>query len=98
MNTILTINNLPSIEHYWSTDKYIGNQGLRNVMTKSKFKEILCNMHFSDNDTADSNDKGNKVRPLIDHFKEAFQNAMENSPNQSIDHLMIKVKGRLSMK
>ena len=44
MNSIMSINKLPSIEHYWSTEKYNGNQGLRNVMTKSRFKEILCNI------------------------------------------------------
>ena len=51
----MSINKLPLIEHYWSTDICIGNQGLRDVMTKSRFKEILRNIHFSDNDTADSN-------------------------------------------
>ena len=52
-------------------------------MTKSNFKEILLKIHFSDTDTADSNDEGNKVRPLID---------------QSIDDHMVKFKGRSSMK
>ena len=98
MNSIMSINKLPSIEHYRSSGKHIGNQGLRDVMTKSRFKKILLKIHFSDNDTADSNDEGNKVRPLIDHFNEAFQNAMANSPNQSIDDHMIKFKGKLSMK
>ena len=98
INSIMSINKLPSIEHYWSTKKYIGNQGLRDVMTKSRFKEILHLIHFSDNNTADSNNKGNKVRPLIDHFNEAFQSAMANSPNQSIDEHMIKFKGRSTMK
>ena len=53
---------------------------LRDVMTKSRFKE-MCIIHFSDNDLADSNNKGNKVGPLLDHFNEALQNAMVNSPN-----------------
>ena len=65
MNSIMSINKLPSIEHYWSTENYIGNQEIRDVMTKSRFKEILCNIHFSDNGMADSNDKHNIVRPLI---------------------------------
>ena len=60
MNSIMSINKLSSIEHCWSSKKYIGNQGLRDVMTKSRFKEILRKIHFSDNNTADSNDKGNK--------------------------------------
>ena len=94
----MSINKLPSVEHCWSTDNTIGNQGLRDVMTKSRFKELLHNIYFSDNDTADSNDKGNKFRRLVDHFNEAFQNAVANSPNQSIDEHMIKFKGRSSMK
>ena len=79
----MSINKLPPVEQYWSTDKHIGNQGLRDFITKSRFKEILHNIDFSDNDTADSNDKDNKVRSLIDHFNETFQNALANSPNQS---------------
>ena len=59
-------------KYYWSSDKYIANQELRDAMIKSRFKEILHNIHFSDNETADSNNKGNKVRSLIDHFNEAF--------------------------
>ena len=67
-------------------------------MAKSRFKKLLHNIYFSDNDTADSNDKGNKVRLLIDNFNETFQNAMANSPNQSVDELMIKFKGGSSMR
>ena len=48
MNSIMSMNNLPSIEHYCSTDNYMAKQGLRDDMTKSRFKEILCNIHFSD--------------------------------------------------
>ena len=36
-------------------------------------------------DTTDSNNKGNKVKFMIDHFNEVIQNAMANSPNQNID-------------
>ena len=72
MNSIMSIKKLLLIEHYWSTDKYVGNQGLRDVMIKSRFKEIFCNIRFSDNDTADSSDQVNKVRLMVDHFNEAF--------------------------
>ena len=88
MNSVMSTNKLPSIEYCWSIDKYIGKQGLRDVTTKSRFNEKLSNIHFSDNETADSNDKGNKVRPLIDHFNEVFQSALANYSNQSIDEHM----------
>ena len=98
MNSIMSINKLPTMEHYWSTDRFIGNQALRDVMTKSRLKKILQNIHFLNNDTAGKVDKGNKVRPLINHFNKAFQSAMSNSSIQSIDEHMIKFKGRSSMK
>ena len=85
INNIMSINKLFSIELFWCADNYIGNQGIRDVITKSRFKEILHNIHFSDNDTHDSNNKGNKAVPLIDNFNEAFQNPLATSSNQSID-------------
>ena len=39
----------------------------------------------------------NNVRPLIDHFNDALQNVIKNSPNQSIDERRIKFKKNLSM-
>ena len=29
------------IHHYWESDGYVGNEGIRNVMTRERFKEIL---------------------------------------------------------
>lgn len=95
MNNTMNVNKLPTIEHYWCNENYIGN---RSVMTKSRFKEILHNTHFSDNDTPDSNNKGNKVRPLTDHFNEAFQTAMGHYPSQNTDEHMTKFKRTSSIK
>ena len=49
INSTMKISKLPLIEHYWSTGNYIGNQGLTDSVTKLRFKEILCNIHVSDN-------------------------------------------------
>ena len=45
-----------------------------------------------------TNDRANKVRPLIDHLNEVFSKAMCNSSQQSIDGHMIKFKGKPGMK
>ena len=37
INFIMCINNLPSLEDYWSTDKCIGNEKIQNVMTRTSF-------------------------------------------------------------
>ena len=37
---IMGLNNLPRIAMYWSTDPFIGNTGIQNVMTKNRFEEL----------------------------------------------------------
>lgn len=98
INYIMSINKLPTIKSYWECGQYIGNEGVRNVMSRSRFEDILRNLHFSDNTKADKSDKANKVRPLINLFNESFSSAVSNGDNQSIDEHMVKFKGRSSMK
>ena len=67
-------------------------------MIRERFKEVLRNLHFSDNAIANNEDRGNKVRFLTDHFNKAFSPALSDSEKQSIDEHMVKFKGRSSMK
>ena len=50
INFIMGINKLPSLEDYWSTYKYIGNEKIQNVITRTTFQPILQNLPFSSND------------------------------------------------
>ena len=61
-------------------------------MTRNRFVNILQNLHFNDNETADYSDKANKMRNVINHLNEAFQNAMSDAKRQSIDEHMTKFK------
>ena len=67
-------------------------------MTRSKFEDILQNLHFSDNTKDEKSDKGCKIRSLINHFNQSFSNSVSNDDYQSIDEYMVKFKGRSSMK
>ena len=40
INFVMSINKLPTIHHYWETDTYIGNTGIRDIMTRGRFKDI----------------------------------------------------------
>ena len=42
-------------------------------MARSRFEDILRNLHFSDNTIDDKSDKGYKVRSLIDHYNQNFK-------------------------
>ena len=66
-------------------------------MTRSRFERTLRNLHFSGN-TDVKNDKGHKVKSLINHFSQSFSNSVSNDDSQSHDEHMMKFKGRSSMK
>ena len=65
-------------------------------MTRNHFVNILQNLHFNENGTADKSDKTYKMRNVMNHLNEAFQNAMSDEKRQSIDEHMTKFKGRMS--
>ena len=68
------------------------------MMTRSRFQAILQNLHFSNNETSDKDDRAAKVRTQLNHFNKCFQSARENTPSQSIDEHMCKFKGKSRMK
>ena len=71
-------------------------------MTRERFKEILGNLYFSNNEDAvprdhAAHDRAFKVRWLIDYLNERFLSSMEPEVEQSMDEHMIKYKGRSIM-
>ena len=60
MNYVMGVNKLPTIHHFWESDDYVGNEGIRNVMTRQHFKEILQNIHFASN----SNQTRNQIKDV----------------------------------
>ena len=96
INYIVSINQLPTVQSYWECGQFMGNEGIRNTMTKQRFKEILRNLYFSVN--VKSDEKVFMIRPVIDHFNNSFSNAVSNDELQSFDEHMVKFKGRSSMK
>ena len=95
-NYVMTINKLLAIKRYWECGQYVGNEGIRNVMSRSRFEEILQNC--SNNTKDDKSDKGYKVRSLINHFNQSFSECVSGDCTQSIDEHMVKFTGRSCMK
>ena len=76
---------------------------IANVMTRERFKEILSNLHFSNNNEAlpkdhPNHDRAFKVRWLIDYLNERFLQSVDPEANQSVDEHMVKFKSRNIMK
>ena len=98
INYVMSINKIPTIKSYWECGQYVGNEGICNVMLRSRFKEILRNWHFSDNKKNDKSDNGYKVRSWINHFNQSFCECISDDCTQSINEPMVKLTGRSSMK
>ena len=85
INYIMSITKLPTIKSSREYGQFIGNEGIRNVVARSRFDDILQKLHFSSNTKGDKSDKGYKVRSLINHFNQIFSNSVSNDDAQSID-------------
>ena len=60
INYIMFISKLPVIKCHRACGQFIGNKGIRNVMARSRFEDILQNHHFLDNTKDDKSDKSYK--------------------------------------
>ena len=96
----MSVIGLPRSRLFWS--KALGITKISNVMSRDRFETIKRSIHFSDNThmlprDAEKFDKLFKVRPLLDHLQ---QNYDEISINQRlcIDEQMIPFKGASSLK
>ena len=58
---LIGINKSPSVANYWDVDHYIGNDGIKTVMTQQRFQDILENLHLANNDYYGKSDKGRAV-------------------------------------
>ena len=89
----------PRYKTYWSSDPFLGNEGVKSTMTKTMYEKITEYLHVSDRRSElqrnDPNyDHLQKVRPLLNHMSKAFPKFMKCSPEQAIDESMISFRGR----
>ncbi|XP_022175761.1 piggyBac transposable element-derived protein 3-like [Myzus persicae] len=71
---------------------------VRNSMSRNRFDSIKQNLHLSDNDQLDKNDRFSKLRPLFDLINEKNMQFGVFSHNLSIDEEMVPYFGRHSCK
>lgn len=89
---------LPATKLYWSKDEDKGIALVRNSMSRNRFDSIKQNIHLSDNDQLDKNDRFSKLRPLFDLINEKNMQFGVFSHNLSIDEEMVPYFGRHSCK
>ena len=96
---LMGIDQRPSYELSWSTDKYLSTPGLREIMPRNRFLSILCFLHVVDNNDAiprgqRGHDRGFKIRPLINLLVPLWQRYYAPAKEISVDESMIPFKGR----
>lgn len=89
---------LPAIKLYWSKDEDKGLSLVRKCMSRNTFLSIKQNIHLSDNNNLDQNDKFAKLRPIFDIINEKYLQFGIFSHNLSIDEEMVPYFGRHSCK
>ena len=81
INYFMTINNLPTIKSYWECGQYVGNEGIRIVMSRTRFEQILQILDFTEN----QKNKAYKVKSVISHFNDIFTVCVSNDSTESVD-------------
>ena len=103
VSVMMTYHVLPEIRDYFSNEPDLRVNMIADTMIRDRFYLIRRALHFSGNNQAPNKENYNydrawKIRPLIDHFNIAFQNAKNATYEQTIDERMTKFKGQNSMK
>lgn len=85
----------PKISEYWSKKFLYRHCFVRHVMAINRFQCILRFIYFIDNETADKQDRLNKIRPLVEALTKKFKDLKVPSELVSIDETMVPFRGRL---
>lgn len=84
---------------YWSTDPSIETPFFSKIMSRNRFLQIMQSWHFcNNNDISPNPHRLVKVQPVIDYFKEKFNNVYKPDQQLSLDECVIPWRGRLSIK
>ena len=104
INFVMGYLKLTTLRSYWETgNPSVSINYVANVMTREKFKEILSNLNFSNNEEDlpgehPDHDRAFKVRWLIDYLDEHFLLCMEAEAAESVDKHMVKYKDKSIMR
>lgn len=89
----------PTFHSYWEKDHVTATPSFGNIMSRSKFMNILSFIHFVDNETEVPRDPAQhdclfKIRSVLDELQRQFRQNYIPAREVSIDETMLKFKGR----
>lgn len=87
------------IVDYWTTLETFETKGVRRLMARDRFLQILRVLHFVDNSQETSPDnKLKKIKPVLDSVRRKFREKFQPFQDLCIDESLMLWKGRLSFK
>ena len=95
---VMCYNRLPNLSDYWSSNSSMGNQFIKNAISRNRFQILMSKLYFNHPEKPDSAAKLYYVEELANCMKQTFSNAMSESSHQSSDESMVKFKGRSVLK
>ena len=65
VNDIVAVKQLSSIPMFLNCNHLVGNVGIQNIFMRTRYQEVLQNLHFADNTKQNKTRKGYKIRSII---------------------------------
>ena len=99
INIVMGLNPVPSYKNMWDESPFLGNAGVKSIMSKTRYEQICRFIHVGDRESElpranPDHDPLAKVRPLISELDRLFPKYFRPTENQTIDEGMVKFKGR----
>ena len=89
------IHRLPEYTDYWSTDRLLGVQAVKDTMPFNRFKSLRRYLHCDDNTCiVDSKKITSKIHIVLETLSTNYLAKYHPSQELSVDEMMIKYKGR----
>lgn len=93
-----SFNSRKSYKHYWSKDPYLCLEPIKSAMSRDKFQNIKSKLKYALPTDEDQNDRGWRVRKIINIFRKNIKQFGYFQAAMSVDEMMAKFFGRTILK
>jgi len=98
LHLLMGIQKLPEMRNYWSENPLLNCPIFKEKMSRNRFLEILRNLHFSDNEFPNPNNRFWKLGTFFPDLIAKFRAAINPGEFLSADESFVGYKGRLAFK
>ena len=89
---------LPKYDAYWCTNNTYCQSFPRTVMSRNRFELLLRFLHFTNNQTANTNDRLYKLRQIVDILNQNFSKYYDLDEEICIDESLVPFQGRIKFR